>query len=174
MNGIRCLQLFPLLWLQRYSANHSSSFSPTQSLLTCEAINKPSIQSKSVSSLGSPSISSGNLNMENIPEVDIDGRGKFKYIQIKVKDDSGNEKLIIRGHRDAGYHADILERVQSHYPNLRCDCPGGGRILHEPDKKKILVYGYSMGFGRGDHEVTVAILKKHYPDYNIEWNNEGY
>ena len=36
------------------------------------------------------------------------------------------------------------------------------------------VYGYSMGFGKANHERSVDILKKQYPDYTIEWSDEGY
>jgi phosphohistidine phosphatase len=53
-------------------------------------------------------------------------------------------------------------------------CPGGGRILHESDKKQILVYGYSQGFGRADHQKAVEILKKTFNDYKITFSNDGY
>ena len=52
-------------------------------------------------------------------------------------------------------------------------CPGGGRILHEPSK--ILVYGYSQGFGRPDHEISVSLIKTKYPNYqSITFSNDGY
>lgn len=58
---------------------------------------------------------------------------------------------------------------------LDCECMGGGRIRHEPDKKAILVYGYSQGFGKADHSITVDLLKKKYPDYDkITYSNDGY
>lgn len=81
--------------------------------------------------------------MEDIEEVEIDGQGKFKYIQIIVKDNQGREKLIVRGHRTS-YHANILDSFQKQYPHLQSSSPGGGRIDHKPDKKSIFVYGYSM------------------------------
>jgi phosphohistidine phosphatase len=31
-----------------------------------------------------------------------------------------------------------------------------------------------QGFGKADHEVTVGLLKKKYPDYSVSWNDEGY
>ena len=59
--------------------------------------------------------------------------------------------------------------------NIVCDCIGGGRILHEPEKKQLFVYGYSQGFGRADHKLSVQILKRKYQDYiSIEYSNEGY
>lgn len=41
---------------------------------------------------------------------------------------------------------DILDTVESGLMplDLLCDCLGGGRIEHDPDKKKISVYGYSQ------------------------------
>ena len=41
---------------------------------------------------------------------------------------------------------DIYEDVYSRVSPLGLDveCVGGGRILHEPDKKKLFVYGYSQ------------------------------
>lgn len=113
--------------------------------------------------------------LDAIENVDIDADGRFKYILIKVgKGDVG--KFIVRGYDSCGYHADILDQVE---PGIRglgfdIDCVGGGRILHEPNKKSILVYGYSQGFGRADHAKTVEILKRQYPVYNITYKNEGY
>ena len=31
-----------------------------------------------------------------------------------------------------------------------------------------------MGFGRADHTKTVDVLTQRYPDYKIEWSNDGY
>lgn len=41
--------------------------------------------------------------MEDIPEVDIDSEGKFKYILIKVAG-GGKEKHIVRGYSWAPFH----------------------------------------------------------------------
>lgn len=55
------------------------------------------------------------------------------------------------------------------------ECVGGGRIEHDSNKKEILVYGYSQGFGRANHEVSVSLLKLNYPDYcSITFSNDGY
>lgn len=51
---------------------------------------------------------------------------------------------------------------------------GGGRIKHDEIGKDILVYGYSYGYGRADHQIAVDILKQKYPDYNIHFSNDGY
>ncbi|XP_053203086.1 14 kDa phosphohistidine phosphatase-like isoform X2 [Panonychus citri] len=174
MIGIKCLHLIPYLGLQRYSVLICSLLLPinlSKQSLVSQLSGLSTIRGK-VKSTTTTTISSNK--MDSIKEVDIDERGKFKYILITVKDDSGGEKLIVRGYRDCGYHADILERVQSQLVKFNCDSPGGGRISHDPNEKKLLVYGYSMGFGRADHQKTVEILKKSYPDYTIDWSNEGY
>ena len=53
-------------------------------------------------------------------------------------------------------------------------CPGGGRITHDPENKQIVIFGYSQGFGRADHEVTHKFVQDAFPDYEVAWNNEGY
>ncbi|XP_066595155.1 sex-regulated protein janus-A-like [Prorops nasuta] len=112
-----------------------------------------------------------------INEVDIDEYGKFKYVLIDVQDAS-SKKLIVRGYARAQWHADIFEeterKVKELGKDLKTNCLGGGRILHDPDEKTLKVFGYSQGYGKADHEVTVSILKKKYPDYNITWSDEGY
>lgn len=137
--------------------------------------------------------------LDSIELVDIDDSGVFKYVLIEVsaEDESGNEvrqflkvflvrnikclmfqvnKLIVRGFGRCEYHADIYDEVEEKIRacGLDAQCLGGGRIAHEPSAKRIKVYGYSMGFGRADHTKTVTILKKKYPNYEIEWSNEGY
>ena len=109
-----------------------------------------------------------------VPDVAID-EGTFKYIQIRVT--AGNaEKIIVRGSRDAGYHADVFDDCapQIKALSLTAECIGGGRIKHDSTNKTLDVYGYSMGFGRADHKITVAKLKDFYPGYKITWSDEGY
>ncbi|XP_035463850.1 14 kDa phosphohistidine phosphatase [Scophthalmus maximus] len=119
--------------------------------------------------------------MMNIPPADIDPSGVFKYVLIRVHsreegdDDAGVD--IVRGYGWAEYHADIYDKVSEELEkggHLDCECIGGGRIKHEPQDKKIHVYGYSMGFGRANHAVTTEKLKVRYPDYEVTWSNDGY
>jgi phosphohistidine phosphatase len=119
--------------------------------------------------------------LANILEVEIDSDGTFKYVLIKVYGAKGSTspdevKTIVRGFKWGEYHANIYDKTEEAVQALGLDseCVGGGRIKHDAAAKKILVYGYSQGFGRADHEVTVGLLKKKYPDYSISWNDEGY
>ncbi|WKX92149.1 hypothetical protein Q1695_010293 [Nippostrongylus brasiliensis] len=117
-----------------------------------------------------------DMPLSDIPDVDIDPSGTFKYILIKCTDKTTNEeKQIVRGYYKCTFHADILSVArEAAGPNYKLKCLGGGRIRHEDDAKEILVYGYSQGYGRADHSVAVDILKKRYPDYKITFSNEGY
>lgn len=113
-----------------------------------------------------------------IPNVDIDASGKFKYILINVKDpETKAEKYIVRGYKSCGYHADIFDLVEPQIEKLKCKatCVGGGRIRHDPNEKAIFIYGYSQGFGQADHKITHQLIKQKYPNYtDIQWSNEGY
>ncbi|XP_029659388.1 14 kDa phosphohistidine phosphatase-like [Formica exsecta] len=116
--------------------------------------------------------------LDEVLDVDIDGHGRFKYILINVQDDVNKaSKQIVRGYARAQWHADIFDKVDEEikqHAGLQANCVGGGRIEHDPDEKTIKVYGYSQGFGKADHQVSVELLKKKYPEYNITWSDEGY
>jgi len=120
--------------------------------------------------------------LDQVIDVKIDPSGKFKYILIKVfaKDKDGvhideNSKLVVRGRADCPFHADIFDKFQEETSKLEGiddDVLGGGRILREGNK--ISVFGYSQGYGKADHTLTVEILKRAYPSHEISYSNEGY
>ncbi|CAN8029365.1 unnamed protein product [Ixodes persulcatus] len=118
-------------------------------------------------------------SFESIPTVKLDN-GRFKYILIKVhdKNDDSRTKLIVRGSAGAAYHSDIFDSESAKIEaieGLELECLGGGRIIHNPDRKEIKVFGYSQGYGQADHSKTVEILKNFYPNYDsITFSNEGY
>lgn len=119
--------------------------------------------------------------LEKIEEVEI-AEGVFKYIQISISlPNFKAEKIIIRG-ADLEYHDDIFQAAKGsitdtiEFPEMPVfNCIGGGRISHDVVNKKILVYGYSVAYGRANHELAVEYLKNRYPDYNsISFSNSGY
>jgi len=118
--------------------------------------------------------------LDNVIDADIDNNGRFKYILIKVHNspEGGKEtsKHIVRGYASCEYHGDIYDMVRPGIEKngLDCECVGGGRILHDAEKKAIQVFGYSQGFGKADHTISVGILEKKYTDYKITWSDEGY
>ncbi|XP_067417685.1 14 kDa phosphohistidine phosphatase [Emydura macquarii macquarii] len=113
-----------------------------------------------------------------IPAVDIDPDGVFKYVLIRVRPaaGAGPARDIVRGYAWAEYHADIYDKTAAEIEKQGCECQclGGGRISHQSKEKKIHVYGYSVGFGRAKHSVSTKILKAEYPDYEVTWADEGY
>lgn len=127
------------------------------------------------------------MAVSSIPEVDIDSSGVFKYILIKLttgtKDGDVLTRDVVRGYADCSYHTDIDDRLESQLNQLKKAGSlenymkrvlGGGRINHDAEAKTIKVYGYSQGFGKADHTVTVEMLNKVYPDYDITCSDEGY
>lgn len=129
---------------------------------------------------------SADLKLSDIPDVDIDDVGLlFKYITMNVKNiQTGESKSIIRGYEECEYHADIYDRVAPFLQDsgFQVTCPGGGRIGRNADE--IFVFGYSVGFGRGDHNQACEIIKKWLEDNpgqpgqddkpKIHWSNDGY
>jgi len=116
-----------------------------------------------------------SAKIDAVPTVKIDDEGVYKYIQIKISDETKNrQKIIIRGFGYADYHADILDEEQKGLAalGLSAKCIGGGRIRKEG--KTVVVYGYSIGFGRCDHNLTAEAIKAFDPDLEVTWNNDGY
>ena len=109
-------------------------------------------------------------------DVDIDPSGKFKYVLIKLHHDDNTSKLLVRGYAWGEYHDDIYQKTLelAMKSGLDTECLGGGRISHDPEKREIFVYGYSVGYGRADHTQTVKLIQKKYPSYKVDWSNEGY
>ncbi|XP_045429880.1 14 kDa phosphohistidine phosphatase isoform X2 [Pipistrellus kuhlii] len=86
-------------------------------------------------------------DLDQIPDVDIDPDGVFKYVLIRVHAaPAGQSKEIVRGYKWAEYHADIFDKVsgEMQQKGYGCECLGGGRISHQSQDKKIHVYGHSV------------------------------
>ncbi|CAH1639388.1 unnamed protein product [Spodoptera littoralis] len=115
--------------------------------------------------------------LEALPKVDIDPTGVFKYIMLNVYDKTKvnvEPVLIVRGYKRCNYHSDIYDEVQERLQPLDCEPLGGGRISHDPENKKIHIYGYSQGYGKADHDMAAKLIKKVYPGYSITVSDEGY
>lgn len=113
-----------------------------------------------------------------IPEVKID-TGRFKYVLLRVYDSDGNSKLVVRGSCSAAYHINIKTAFETECQEngLSVDVLGGGRIEHDDQKGRIVIYGYSSAFGTAVHEVTGVLCQKWFPDYDyrmIKVSYEGY
>ncbi len=111
--------------------------------------------------------------MADVEAVAIDGEGCFKYILIEAGVGEA-ARVLVRGTSSAEYHIQVLEGARKQHPGVPMRCLGGGRIEHEPAAKRILVYGYSVQFGRANHELAVELLKAAFPAYQVSFSNEGY
>ncbi|PIC51849.1 hypothetical protein B9Z55_002196 [Caenorhabditis nigoni] len=106
---------------------------------------------------------------DNFGEKTLEGGGWVTDTASKEK------KFIVRGYYRCTFHDDILQETKSTASSgLKLKCVGGGRIKHDDSGKDILVYGYSQGYGRADHQIAVDILKRKYTDYHIDFSNDGY
>jgi phosphohistidine phosphatase len=128
------------------------------------------------STAGSPA-----QRFDAVQEVDIDSTGTFKYILIKISETgSTRSKFSVRGYTFAEYHADIYQKAKLEVASdgVECEVAGGGRIKHQPPSAgstgSILVYGYSIAYGKADHEISVECLKRTFPNYSISFSDEGY
>merc|ERR1712059_162193 len=54
---------------------------------------------------------------------------------------------IVRGTKDAEFHPDILKKIEPALTSggWQFEVEGGGKILHEPDKKSLKVFSKSTG-----------------------------
>ena len=79
----------------------------------------------------------------------------------------------------AGYHKDIYNPVSqqiSNKYNFKCEVCGGGRVMVMKPANKIKVYGYSVDFGKADHEKTVNMIKEveTFSSWDISFSDDGY
>lgn len=113
--------------------------------------------------------------MDSVPNVDLSGDGKYKYILINVSDPKSNQsKLIVRGYNDCEFHDNIFQKIKPavEKQGLKAEVLGGGKIVFDSGKKSINVFGESTGFGAADHRKSVAILEKNYPGYKVTNENQ--
>ena len=61
------------------------------------------------------------------------------------------------------YHAnvaqDLVEWIQA-AGFQKVTVTGGGRIDYEPSSNRAHIYGFSYGFGKGDHALVAALIAK--------------
>lgn len=46
--------------------------------------------------------------------------------------------------------------------------------MHDPEARRLTVYGFSQAYGQADHAVARAIISRLYPLHKIEISDEGY
>ena len=48
---------------------------------------------------------------------------------------------------------------------------GGGRIDYKPVAKTVVVYGFSYGFGKGDHAKAAQLIREHMIEIDVSHDN---
>ncbi|KAK7506558.1 hypothetical protein BaRGS_00002033 [Batillaria attramentaria] len=117
-----------------------------------------------------------NAKLAQVPTVQIDQRGTFKYILCKIYEGNNTSdcKYIVRGTADALFHADMYDYLDANLEadGISCECVGGGKITHDPDQKSIAVFGKSQAYGPANHATTASLLEECYPAYtSITWSD---
>ena len=115
--------------------------------------------------------------IDKIPNCIISDMGRFKYIQIRVKDKNSpyKTKIIIRGKQGIIYHLGIfmefldeMKQKQEIFNNFDFEPIGGGFI--NIDRKSINIYGYSTAYGKAEHKITAGILSLFYPNHKVSYD----
>ncbi|XP_076458713.1 14 kDa phosphohistidine phosphatase-like [Babylonia areolata] len=116
-----------------------------------------------------------NAKLAQVPTVDIDGQGTFKYILCKIYEGNNMQdfKLIVRGKAAALFHSDIYDRLDASLEaeGINCECVGGGKIKHNPDEHSIEVFGKSQAYGKANHATTASLLEESFEAYSITWSD---
>ena len=103
----------------------------------------------------------------DLPERVLLSQGSNKYIVVRAHLDN-NEEWFVRSAspEECGgpYHANVAESLlqQLHSLGYTTKVMGGGRIDYVKEKvKHAHVFGFSYGFGKGDHEKVSEIIEQH-------------
>ena len=112
--------------------------------------------------------------MDTFESVKFTGPGTYKYILLKITDQDGNIRHIVRGNIDCAFHNDIFnwfvenETIPEHKDTLKIECLGGGKVTYNDESKSILIFGTSGGFGKADHNLSAEIIQKELPDIEVK------
>lgn len=108
--------------------------------------------------------------INDVPSVIMPAQdGVYKHILIKVTDEIGNEKMIVRC--GGLFHRIILIKFRWAEGFMlargrRARCLGGGKISVEKGRR-FIIFGKSLDFGAEDRKLTTKILKDSFPDFEI-------
>jgi len=126
----------------------------------------------------SATVSTNEVIANAIPSVYID-EGANKYVLITANTPNSTKQTFVYSKRGASYHRNVAEFLipqleGAGYYNIRV--LGGGRILRDDEDKLINIFGFSYGFGRGDHELALEVVQTSgkFDGYKLDWSNEGY
>lgn len=108
--------------------------------------------------------------LDDIPLVDLDVTGTYKYALVHARNrETRMERHYVRGYKSATYHYMCTTTLipQLEKLNFECSIPGGGWIDRDDLKKSIHIRGFSYQFGRADHEVSAQVVREVFKDYEV-------
>ncbi|CAJ1943483.1 unnamed protein product [Cylindrotheca closterium] len=118
-----------------------------------------------------------NARVDLLPPTVQLSQGANKYVLIKVdgKDDKIHWFVVSASPSECGgpYHVNVAEDTMEWIRAAgfqRITVTGGGRIDFNPDSGRAHVYGFSYGFGKGDHAKAAELIDAYYKENETDVN----
>ena len=95
-----------------------------------------------------------------------------KYIMVEILDQGENRLAVVS--TDSSIHLGIAYDIKDQFGSqIQFKVSGGGRLKIDSAQKQITLYGYSIKYGRANHNKAAEILKSsdQYKDYEIIVDN---
>lgn len=92
--------------------------------------------------------------------------GSHKYVLIKAKTNDGKEFWFVKSASPCTcggpYHVDVAKDLVDSLESrgFQVQVTGGGRIMYDESKLNATVFGFSYGFGRGDHIKAASLISE--------------
>ncbi|GKZ00495.1 hypothetical protein MPSEU_001002000 [Mayamaea pseudoterrestris] len=107
--------------------------------------------------------------------------GKNKYVLVKATHPDEREEVWFvksAAPNECGgpYHANVAQDLGEWITaaGYDADVTGGGRIDYQPDSNKAVVYGFSYGYGKGDHMKAAKLVSECGIDASYDYSDELY
>ncbi len=110
-----------------------------------------------------------NLDEINEFSIELDGKERnVRYLVFLLEDAEGKTKRIMwNDNLSASYHRDLLPGLQKMTGELKVTCEGGG-TLSVGYRGAMMLWDYSMDFGEDDKLKTIEILRRRFPEAEVE------
>jgi 23S rRNA-/tRNA-specific pseudouridylate synthase len=109
-------------------------------------------------------VASGEISLP--PRVSL-SPGSLKYVLIKATMTDQADLWFVKSESPSKcggpYHANVAKELVEWLAALgfKAEITGGGRIMYDPSKQTAKVFGFSYGFGRGDHIKAAELISEH-------------
>lgn len=158
-------------WWTPYLEQYQTSLQESETAVTTSA-DDPALLSKSTSDRTTNKTSRPDL----LPDRVQLSPGKNKYVLIRATapsspDDEDNnpqeEYWFVKSAapKECGgpYHGNVAQDLREwiEAAGFEVTVTGGGRIDYHPSINRCVVYGFSYGFGKGNHEQAAALIRQH-------------